>query len=112
LPEDDLTFSTSETYLRGDAIWYSDQVAPVFPLSGSEMATLEYTVNSGQTTPSEMGRIIAMNGYSYPNRLTKVYDFGLGKTSTLSDLPQRCSSMDFSTEAVYTWMQSQPDLQL
>ena len=59
-----------------------------------------------------MGKITAMNGYAYPNRLTKVYDFGPGATGTMTDLPLRCSSLDFNSDAVYTWMQNQPSLQL
>jgi hypothetical protein len=43
-------------------------------MAGSEMAGIKYTVNTGASTPSDMGRLSAMNGYAYPNRLTKVYD--------------------------------------
>jgi hypothetical protein len=68
------TTYTDEAYKSGDTIWYSDQVAPVFTMAGSEMAGIKYTVNTGASTSSDMGRLSAMNGYAYPNRLTKVYD--------------------------------------
>jgi hypothetical protein len=66
---------------------------------GSEMANVKYTVNTGEVTPTDMGRLTAMNGYAYPNRLTKVYD-----GQTITELPQKCAEIDFSIETVYTWM--------
>jgi hypothetical protein len=64
------------------------------------MSTLEYTVNSGVTTASEMGRLESMNGHSYPNRPINVLT-GQGGTT---ELPRRCSQMDFTQDSVYIWM--------
>lgn len=46
-----------------------------------------------------------MNGHEYPNIPVKVGD-GLGATDYL---PYRCSSANFTEEAVYTWQHGMAD---
>lgn len=63
-----------------------------------------YTVNNGANTDSgvQTGRVTKVNGYSYPNRMMKVFT---GQLSYVY-LPMKCNEVNFDEEEVYTWFQN------
>lgn len=62
------------------------------------------SVSTGNLYPITTGRIMAMNGYDYPNTKGNVND-GMGSTVLL---PFRCSDANFTNDNVYTWQQGMP----
>jgi hypothetical protein len=90
---------TDYYFKTGDAIVYNAKITP-FIVGDTGLMNSSNTnikVNTGSTDASKTGRIETINGYTYPNKINKVWD---GQSSFLY-LPFRCSDADFSTTDVY-----------
>lgn len=82
-----------EFFKRGDTILLQNQMQPILQKSWAINSSLNnvYKVNSGSADDNSMvGKLLSINGYSYPNRLIDVFT---GETS-FATLPHRCSDVN------------------
>jgi hypothetical protein len=94
---------TDYYYKTGDAILYNSKVTPL--LDGSQTllspTNPKVKVNSGSTDSTKTGRITDISGYTYPNRMFRVFN----GQSTYVYLPFRCSDANFTSTDIFSWAQ-------